>query len=299
MKDERTLVVGATGFLGTQIVRLLREEQAAVRAIVRPSADPAKRRFIEELRAEPFSADLKDPQSIESACRGVTTIVSTATAVVSRQPGDSLQAVDERGQLALVNAAERAGVRHFVFVSIPPVDVDYAYQRAKRRVEARLRESQMSFAVLQPAHFMEVWLGPMLGFDPAHGSARVFGAGDRPVSWVSVEDVARFAVKAAAAGRFAATVLPLGGPEALSPIQVIRIFEDVGAPKTVVEHVPEAALVAQVAAARDPLDEAFAGTALAAARGLTINPDAALQLLPGRMKSVRDHAGRTVNTRAR
>jgi NADH dehydrogenase len=206
--------------------------------------------------------------------------------------------VDEGGQLALVDAAERAGVRHFVFVSIPPVDVDYAYQKAKRRVEARLRESQMSFTVLQPAHFMEVWLGPMLGFDPAHGAARVFGAGDRPVSWVSVEDVARFAAKAADAARFAGTVLSLGGPEALSPLQVVRIFEDVGSPKTMVEHVPEAALIAQLAAARDPLEEAFAGTALAAARGLKINPDAALQLLPGRMKSVRDHARQTLNARA-
>lgn len=290
MKDEQTLVVGATGFLGMQIVRGLREGRASVRAVVRPSADPAKRQFLESQGAALVAADLKDPQSLEAACRGVTTIVSTATAVVSRQAGDSLQTVDESGQLGLIELAERSGVQHFVFVSFPPAPIDYAFQTAKRRVEARLRESRMSFTVLQPAAFMEAWLGPMFGFDPARGKARVFGSGERAVSWVSIEDVARFAAKAAGGGGFAGAVLPLGGPETLSPLEVIRIFEELGSPKVVVEHVPEAALEAQHAAARNPLEEAFACSALSLARGQEVDCEVALRLLPGRMRSVRDHA---------
>jgi uncharacterized protein YbjT (DUF2867 family) len=118
----------------------------------------------------------------------------------------------------------------------------------------------------------------------------MFGTGKRPVSWISVDDVARFVARATGGGEFARQILPLGGPESLSPIDVLRIFESLGSSRVVVEHVPERILEAQLVNARDPLEEALAGTALAVARGLTVSAAPALALLPGRMKSVRDYA---------
>src|SRR5690606_1311844 len=190
------LVIGATGVLGQEVVRLLCEARKPVRALVRPGASAEKSSRLESLGATLVRGDLKHPSSLRDACAGASTIVSTASATLSRQEGDSIESVDERGQLALIDAAEAAGVGHFVYLSFAPLSVDCALQRAKRAVEARLRESKLSFTVLQPVDFMEIWLSPALGFDPVHGKARIFGSGERPVSWISLFDVARFAAAA-------------------------------------------------------------------------------------------------------
>lgn len=285
-----TLVVGATGQLGSEVVHLLASQNRPVRAVVRASADPAR---VSELRhplVELCRADLKDARSLEEACSGVTAVVSTATATVSRQAGDSIEAVDGDGQLRLVDAAERRGVGRFVFISFPPSSVDFALQRAKRKVETRLQQGGMSYAILWAAFFTEVWLTPALGFAPAEGKARIFGTGAEPVSWVSIHDVARFSVAALDRGRFGQRVLSLGGPDRLSPLQVLDIFRELGAPKTSIEQVPEAILESQLSSASNSLEEAYAAIALSLARGQVVDPAPALEILPGRMSTVREHA---------
>ncbi len=187
------LVVGSTGLLGTQIVQQLVSSGCTVRALVRHSSGPARVAALKSARAQVVYGDLKDEASIAAACEGVGTVVSTATSLLSRTEGDSIDSVDLRGQLNLVGAAERASVGHFVFISFPPIALDFAFQRAKRAVEARLRESALSFTIIQAASFAEIWLGPFLGFNPFCGRAKFFGDGTRPTSWISMADVASFA----------------------------------------------------------------------------------------------------------
>lgn len=287
---ELILVVGATGLLGARITRLLRDAGRPVRALVRPSAEPAKRAALETLGAELVTGDLKDPSSLDGACRGVTAIVSTASATISRQPGDSILTVDREGQLALIDAAERAQVKRLTFVSFPPRSLDYELQRAKRAVEARLRESRLSFTILQPVSFCEVWLSPRAGFDPMRGTVRVFGSGEHPVSWVSVHDVARFAA-AAVDGTFDGRVLPLGGPDALSPLDVVRMFEEMAGRSVTVTHVKEKDLEEAFTGAPNPLEETYAAIMLAMARGLVVAAPPMVDTLPGRMTTVRDYLG--------
>jgi hypothetical protein len=112
-----TLIVGATGTLGLEICRQLRAAGQDVRALVRATSDAGKRAELARLGAELVEGDLKDPLSIRRACTGVRAVVSTASSTLSRQAGDSIQTVDEQGQLTLVDAAKQAGVDHFVFVS--------------------------------------------------------------------------------------------------------------------------------------------------------------------------------------
>jgi uncharacterized protein YbjT (DUF2867 family) len=286
---NRILVVGSTGLLGSEIVRLLRESGDVVRAMVRATSSPEKRAQIESWGAEIVEADLKDTRSLDAACKDVTTVISAATATMSRQPGDSIQSVDEDGQLALVEAAMRAAVKHFVFVSFPPDEVDYALQRAKRKVERRIIESGMTYTILHPANFMEVWFSPALGFDPAHGKARVLGSGSKPVSWISLHDVTRFAVAAAFPGKMTNKIVELAGPEALSALQVIEIFKETSGKAIEVEFLPESTLEAELEASNDSLAEAFAAIMLGVARGQALDPTNALDLLPGRLRSVREY----------
>lgn len=284
------LIVGATGLVGGEICRRLAAAQRPVRALVRPTGDASR---IEELRnsgAELAQGDLKDPESIQAACNGATAVLSTASSVLSRQPGDTIDGVDRLGQLQLVEAARAAGVKHFVYISFPPIAEDFALQRAKREVEQAIVASGMAYTILQPTMFMEIWLSATLGFDAAARRARIYGAGANPISWISFPNVAEFAVRALDAPAAHNAILPLGGPEALSPLQIVRLFEELtGAPFTV-EHVLESVLRAAKAAARRALDEAFAALSLGYAHGQVIDMRTTLEAMPVRLVGVREYA---------
>jgi uncharacterized protein YbjT (DUF2867 family) len=284
------LIVGATGILGSEICRVLAEKGEPVRALVRSTSNPDKLAQLKALKAEVVMGDLKDRRSLDAACRGVTAVISTASSTLSRQEGDSIESVDREGQVNLVDAAEAAGVKHFVLISFPNVDIDFPLQRAKRAVEDRLKQSGMSYTILQPTFFTEVWLSPALGFDPKNAKAQIYGSGHHKISFISVQDVARFAVAALDPGRAPNAAIMLGGPEALSPLEAVRLAEQVVGKPIDVQHVPEEALRAQHGAATDSLQQSFAGLMLYYAGGDVIEMADTLRTFPIQpLKSVRAH----------
>src|SRR5688572_8916247 len=151
------LVIGATGLLGTEICRLLAAEGRPVRALVRPTSEPAKVERLQSIGAEIVLGDLKDRSSLDAACQGIQAVVSTASATLSRLEGDSIETVDRNGQLGLIDAAKTTGVDRLVLVSFPNMNVEFPLQTAKREVEQHLRESGMAYTILQPTFFLEVW----------------------------------------------------------------------------------------------------------------------------------------------
>jgi NADH dehydrogenase len=285
----KTLVIGATGLVGLEVCRRLRESAAAVRALVRTTADAHKRTELERLGVELAQGDLKDPASLARACAGVQSVISTASSTLARQSGDSIETVDRRGQLAVVDAARAAGVEHFVYVSFRDNPaIRYPLTEAKREVEEALKKSGMAYTILQASYFMEVWLTPSLGFDAANRNVRIYGDGTQTVSWISYKDVAHAAAAAVSEPAARNQVVALGGPQALSPLEVVRMFEAAGAGAIVTEHVPAAALQAQMNAATDPMEKTFAGLMLQYAGGDAIDPAASGRLFPFRRTSVRD-----------
>jgi uncharacterized protein YbjT (DUF2867 family) len=288
------LIAGATGFLGGEICRRLVAGGERVRGLVRATADPAAVERLRTLRAETVLGDVRDRGSLDAACRGVRTVVSTVTTTRSRQPGDSIEATDEAGQLSLVDAARDAGVERFVYVSYSAnLDDDGPLTRAKRSVEHRLRESGMSCAILRPSYFMQVWLSPHLGFDFRKRTATIYGEGTRRISFISLGDVAEFAVRAVRDPDVVTGTIEVGGPAAVSPLEAVRIFEEVAGAPFEVQHVPEDALRAQFAGATDSLQKSFAGLMLDYAHGDEIAMAETLSRIPVNMTSVRDYA-RTV-----
>ena len=177
------LVVGATGLVGGEICRRLAEQGKPVKALVRTTSDPAKVDALEASGVAIAIGDLKDRSSLDAACQGVTAVISTASATLSRQEGDSLKTVDSEGQIRLVDAAKGAGVEQFVFVSFRNREnpsLQYPLKVAKRAVEDHLMENGLTYTVLQASWFMEVWLSPALGFDFANAKAQIYGADPRP-----------------------------------------------------------------------------------------------------------------------
>jgi uncharacterized protein YbjT (DUF2867 family) len=286
---KKTLLVGATGLLGPDICRQLATAGHEVRALIRRTANAEKRAEIERLGVELVEGDLKDAASLARACVGVQAVISTASSTLSRQAGDSIETVDQQGQLALVEAARQAGVDRFVFVSFREnPHIQFPLTVAKRAVERALKSSGMAYTILQASYFMEVWLTPALGFDTGNGKVRVYGDGIRPISWISYRDVARAAAAAVTEGTARNMVVELGGPQALSPREVVRMFEAAGAGEIATESVPEAALEAQMKDATDSLQKSFAGLMLQYAAGDAIDTTTSSRLFPFQMTSVRD-----------
>lgn len=293
MIDPVNLVVGATGLVGSDICRRLASGKRPVRALVRTTSDPAKVDALKRQRITLVAGDLKDRASLDAACRGVTTVLTTVSSTYSRQPGDSIQTVDQDGQLRLIDAARAAGVTRFIYISYShQLNIECPLTTAKRSVERQLLSSGLTYTILAPSFFMEVWLSPALGFDPDNGTARIYGAGTNPISWISAGDVAQFAVAAIDNPAAANATIELGGPEALTPLQVVTAFEAARGRKIAITHVPEEALRAQYEAAADPLQRSFAALTLGCALGDAISMRMTLRLFPISLMSVKDYAAR-------
>jgi NADH dehydrogenase len=286
------LVIGATGMVGGEICRLLRAAGRPVRALIRSTADSAKKESLAQLGASLVQGDLRDRQSLRAACEGVNAVITTASAMpFAYQPGENTpQTTDQDGNLSLIAAAHEAGVQQFVYTSFAPMVASFPLQDAKRAVEARLRGSGLSYTILQPSFFMEAWLGPMVGFDYPNRKAKFYGTGENPISWISFLDVARFAVACLDNSAARNASLELGGPAALSPLQVVKIFENAGGAPFEVQHVPVEVLQGRLAAAEDPMQKSFTGLMISYAAGQPIDMSSTLRSFPFELKTVEEYA---------
>ena len=125
-------------------------------------------------------------------------------------------------------------------------------------------------------------------------TATLYGAGHNPISWISLGDVAEFAVRSIDNPAARNAPLELGGPEALSPIEGVTIYEGIGGRPFTITNVPVGALRAQKEAATDSLSKAFAALMLSYALGDPIGMDNVLAKFPVKLTSVRDYATRAL-----
>ncbi|MGD0002970.1 MAG: SDR family oxidoreductase [Anaerolineaceae bacterium] len=271
------LVVGSTGMVGSEICRLLASKGIPFRALVRESSDPAKVERLKGYGAQLVKGNLCDTASLKTACQGVSAVICTVSAMpFCYQPGvNDIQSVDFEGVTNLIEAAKAAGVKHLIYTSFSGnLDREFPLRNAKRTVEQRLKESGLVYTILRPSMFMEVWLSPAVGFDAANSKATVYGTGDQLIAWITIKDVAQFAVESLENPAARNRVLELGGPKPLSPHQVIKIFEDAMGKTFEVTHVPPEALQAQYAGATDPMQKSFIGLMLCYAGGDPIDMSA-------------------------
>ncbi len=284
------LVAGATGYLGSEVCARLIQNNKKVRALVRATSDSEKVNRLIGQGIETVVGDLKDKASLEKALQGVSAVISTVSSTLSRQPGDSIQTVDEEGQLNLIDAAVSAAVDHFVFVSFSPMPDEFPLQTAKRKIEKYLEESGLQYTILQPTCFMEIWLGPAIGFDYANAKATIYGDGNNRLSWIAIKDVASFAVASLDNDAAHNAIFELGGPSPLSPLEAVNIFENTHGRKFDLQFVPVEALRAQKNGAQDPLSESFAALMLGVAHGNDIEMKNTLDIFNLRLTSVNDYA---------
>jgi len=108
-------VTGATGFLGSHVARVLADNGADMRLLVRSSSNL---RNIEGLRADRALGDLRDPASLEKAMAGCDVVFHVAAdyRLWVRDPNEMYRSNVE-GTRAILEAARKNGVRRVVYTS--------------------------------------------------------------------------------------------------------------------------------------------------------------------------------------
>lgn len=144
------LVTGATGQTGRLVVAALVRERLAVRAMVR---SPESATTLASGVAA-IVADVTQPASLAAVTKGVTVVIST---IGARFPiGDNgFEAVDWKGNRAMIDAAKAAGVRHFILLSAGSAGRDgfpYSWSISpypwKAKAEAYLRKSGVPYTII-------------------------------------------------------------------------------------------------------------------------------------------------------
>ncbi|MEG3436663.1 SDR family oxidoreductase [Pannus brasiliensis CCIBt3594] len=211
------LVTGATGSLGRRIVRLLRQENSAVRAFVRLFSNY---RELEESGAEIFIGDLTDDRDIAKAVRGVDYIIS------AHGSGNDTVALDYRANIELIDRAKENGVKHFVYLSVLGVDrynEDAPVFKAKREVEKYLIASGLPHTILRPSGFSNNLL-PLAERFRETGIYLLVGEESHRSSIVSTDDLARIAAESVRVEKARDQILAIGGPDILTRGDIPRIF---------------------------------------------------------------------------
>lgn len=230
------LIAGGTGTLGTQVVPLLTTRGLDVRILTRA---PARARHLQGDRVEIVAGDVRDRTAVDRAMAGVRTVIS-AIQGFSGTGGASPRTVDGQGNSILIQAAQAAGVDHFILVSVQGATPDHPMDlfRMKHRAEQELRASGLTWTIIRPTAFMEVW-AHLIG-EPlvTTGRTRIFGRGDNPINFVSAHDVARFIDLAVVDPALRGGVVEVGGPENLSLRQVAATVETVTGKMGAKSHVP-------------------------------------------------------------
>ena len=142
------LLTGATGTVGTPLLRRLTSSGEPVRCLVR---DP-KRLGAERVRVQIALGDLSDPPSFRNAMRGVKTVVHLA-ASIRDQPGGSIEELNGIATWRMVQAAERTGVEHFVFFSALAASTHNRtrFLRAKALAEEAVATSEVRHTIFAPS----------------------------------------------------------------------------------------------------------------------------------------------------
>jgi uncharacterized protein YbjT (DUF2867 family) len=217
----KILIAGATGTLGRQIVRQAIDRGHEVLCLTRSLKKGA---FLKEWGAELVTGNLCRPETLPPVLAGVDAVIDAATTRV----GDSLsiKQVDWQGKVNLIQAAQAAAVKRYIFFSllnaekypnVPLMDI-------KNCTEKFLVESGLNYTILRTGGFLQGLIGQYAV--PILDNQSVWIAGEStPIAYIDTQDVAKFAVRALEVPATENRSFPLAGPRPWKPEEIISLCE--------------------------------------------------------------------------
>jgi NADH dehydrogenase len=234
------LVVGATGFIGTHLIKALRAKGISARCLLR---SPGSQGICAGPGLAPVRGDITDPGSLQGALHGIHTVVNLA-GIIAEKGGQTFREIHVLGVNNLLREAKLSSVRHFFHQSALGADrgSKAVYHRTKAEGEEAVRASGIPYTIFRPSlvvgrgdgfttRLMDMLKAPG-PFVPVPGSGKALFQPLYVGDWV--ECFLRALDNPDAAGR----VYELGGPEQISFNSILeQTAEAMGVRKRLV-HIP-------------------------------------------------------------
>jgi uncharacterized protein YbjT (DUF2867 family) len=202
------LVTGATGRVGGNVVRMLRQAGAEVRCLVRMGSEYF---WLNDTGASYFFGDLRDVQSLRRAVEGCEFVVHVA-GLRMESTENHHEVTTYQGSLNLIQAAHTEGVSRFVMVSCLGAGSGHpvAAFDCLEKAEGALCESGLAYTILRPGPFLDD-LGALVR-QSASGKKSVFWAsGKEQVRPITTRDTAIYAMACLDHPSTLNAIVPLSG----------------------------------------------------------------------------------------
>ena len=211
------LVTGSTGFVGSNLVRRLRKADITVRAVVRNSG---KAQALKNIGVDVVEGDVSSKASLEKAAEGCERVVHLV-GIIQETPGATFRSVHVEGTRNVLEAARKAGARHFFYQSALGTrpGAKSEYHKTKWEAEELVRASGIPYTILRPSLIcgpgdqFTIRLSEMIRRSPV---LPIIGSGKSRVQPIYIEDLVSCIVKATTSDSFYNEMYEVGGPEQLT-----------------------------------------------------------------------------------
>ncbi|MCU0694629.1 MAG: SDR family oxidoreductase, partial [Polyangiaceae bacterium] len=223
---KRVMVAGATGYIGGGVARALHRHGLWVRGLSRDAKRLADADFCDDV----FVGQATDRQTIQGLCDGCD-VAFSSVGIHSFDRKPTLWEVDYQANMNILEEAKRAGVKHFVFVSVikgPEMAALSPIAGAREKVAQAIIDSGMNYTIYRPTGFYND-MQEFLRAVQKKGKIRLFGDGTGIINPISSLDFGDAVAKAINDPSQSRATGPIGGPETFTHRQVADLaFEVVG-----------------------------------------------------------------------
>jgi uncharacterized protein YbjT (DUF2867 family) len=235
------LVTGASGYVGSHIVKRLVEAGRSVRALVRNRAYAEAEGRLAGLELDWVEGDVTRPESLATAMPGVEAVIHTV-AIAIEKGGRKYEDINYRGTVNVVEAAKAAGVKRFINLCQLGADASlpYRFLASKGKAQEYVAGAGLNWTAFRPS---VIW-GPEDEFANTFAKLLpispiiypIIGDGQARFQPVWVGDVASTFVKSLDDASTIGRDLELGGPEVLTMAEIERrTLQAVGARRLMVK----------------------------------------------------------------
>jgi len=235
---SRVFVAGATGFVGSHIVKKLVSHGHSVIALAHKRADEV----LKGAAVEKMEGSILDLNSLRFATKGAEAIVN-AVGIIKEVKGKTFDAIHRQGVENLITVAKENGIKRFIQVSAlgTGTGIDTAYFRTKEAGEKALSASGLDWTIFRPAMIIgrgDGFSTEMLSLMKKGPFIPVIGKGDYKLQMVYIEDVAEFVAKALQMPETIGQTYCLGGPDIMTMNEVLDFLASWKGIKKPKIHVP-------------------------------------------------------------
>ena len=229
---KRIMIAGATGYLGSHLVRESIKRNYQVKAVARNTAKLA------QLGLQPgqiVHAEVTMPETLEGRLEGIDILISTV-GITRQKDGLTYMDVDYKANLNLLHEAGRAGVKKMIYVSALNGQAmrHLKIMQAKEMFADELKASGLDYLIIRPNGFFS----DMKDFLDMAKTGRVylFGNGNYKLNPIHGEDLAQFIFDHIdESGR----EMDAGGPDILTQNEIAQLALEAHHQPLKITHLPD------------------------------------------------------------